>query len=158
MNARRFCSKGEIKSRAGEISFAAARESYRNAAKPPGRPCSCSPETGKFYEGEIPEDRKDLIELHGDGGPIYIIAPWSNMDEKLREDGAEDVCAWIVRMGHIPFIGSWYFEGRRCEEPSFAIDHGISEAEVRDMLDRFDQVAAYRVRYDGAETVDRKDL
>lgn len=120
--------------------------------------CSYSLETGRFYEGGVSEDRKDLIELHGDGSQIYIIAPWSNLEEKLEEGDAEDVCGWIVEMGYIPFIGIWYFEGRRCEEPSFAVDHGITEAKVRAMLERFGQVATYRVRRDRAETVDRGEL
>lgn len=158
MDTHRFCSKAAIKNRAEAISFASAWKAYKNSTKPPGKSCSYSLETRKFYEGSIPGDRKDLIEMHGDGSQIYIIAPWSNLEEKLGDDDAEDVCDWIVRMGYIPFIGIWYFEGRRCEEPSFAIDHGITEAEVKAMLDRFDQMAAYRVRHDGAKTVDREDL
>jgi len=107
---------------------------------------------------ETPQKIARIYELHDDGSTIYIIAPWSNFEETLRDEDAEDACRLIVSMGYIPFIGIWYFEGRRCEEPSFAVDHGIDEAEVKTLLEKFEQVAAYLVRYDCAETVEGADL
>jgi len=156
MATRRFCGKDAIKARAGLVSFRTAWNVYKNSTAPHGKSCTYSLETGKFYDGDMPKDRKDLVELYGDGGTLYIIAPWTNPEEELDEDRARDVCENIVGMGYVPFIGIWHFGGRLHEEPSFAIDHGITEKEAHEMLARFGQMAAYRARYGRAERIGRR--
>lgn len=94
-----------------------------------------------------------MVETYGDGGTVYTIAPWSNPNKDLDENDAKTICRQIVLMGHVPFIGIWHFKGRKYEEPSFAVDHGISKSEVRIMLEAFGQKAAYLVRYDLAKSV-----
>lgn len=153
MGASRFCSKDEIKTRAGTISFTHAWLDYQKSSGLHDKSCTYSLETRKFYDGDEPEDRKDLLELYGDGGPLYIIAPWTNPEERLSENKARIVCKKIVGMGYIPFIGVWYFEGRRCEEPSFAINHGIIEEDIQELLVELGQVAACRVSYDRVEYI-----
>lgn len=138
------------------MSFIDAWRDYKQSVKPHNKSCTYSLETRKFYDGDIPEDRKDLVELYGDGGTLYIIAPWTNPEETLDEETAKDVCDSIVSMGLVPFIGIWHFEGRRYEEPSFAINHGITEEEIQGMLVELGQIAAYRVRYEHAERINRK--
>lgn len=104
------------------------------------------------------QDRKDLVELYGDGGTLYIIVPWSNTEDELYEEDAMNNCEKIVKMGHVPFIGIWYHKGRLYEEPSFPIDHGIPEPDLLALLERFDQIAAYCVRYGSAEYIKRDRL
>jgi len=156
MGARRFCNKDDIKARAASISFKHAWRNYQKSSKPRRQSCTYSLETGKFYDGNVSGDRKDLVELYGDGGTLYIIAPWTNPEERLGENIARGVCKKIVGMGYIPFIGIWYFERRRYEEPSFAINHGITEEEIQELLVELGQIAAYRVSYERAERISRK--
>lgn len=156
MCASRFCSKDDIKVRANSISFMHAWINYQKSSRPHGKSCTYSLETGKFYDGDEPEDRKDLVELYGDGRALYILAPWSNPEERLSKNNARIVCKKIVGMGYIPFIGTWYFEGRQYEEPSFAINHGITEEKIQELLVELDQIAAYRVSYEHAEYISRK--
>jgi len=61
-------------------------------------------------------------------------------------------------MGHIPFIGIWHFGGTVYEEPSFAVDHGISGPTVKGLLKKFSQQAAYRVTPDNALSLDLDSL
>lgn len=153
MPAKRFRSSDDIKSIATSISFSKGWEAYNDTPKTPGRSCSYSLETRRMYYGDTPEDRRDLVETYGDGGTVYIMAPWSNPRKRLDENNAKTICRQIARMGYVPFIGVWHFRGRMHEEPSFAADHGISRTKVRAMLEAFGQEAAYLVRYDGAESV-----
>jgi len=53
-------------------------ESYRKAIRIKGRSCSYSLETMRFYYGDAPEDRINLVETYGDGKVVYFLAPWSN--------------------------------------------------------------------------------
>jgi len=158
MATRRFCSREDIASRASAIPFEGAWAAYREFSVPPGKSGSYSLETGKFYDGSAPEDRKDLVELYGDGRTIYIIAPWSNPKNELDRDDAEEICERVVGMGHVPFIGIWHYMGRRHEEPSFAIDHGITGPDVWSLLEKFGQTAAYRVRHKDAKYIKRNQL
>jgi len=156
MGTHRFCTRDDIKARADSISFKHEWINYQKSSKPHGKSCTYSLETRKFYDGDTLEDRKDLVELYGDGSTLYIIAPWTNPEEKLGENYARGICKKIVGMGHIPFIGIWYFEGRRYEEPSFAINHGITEEEIRELLAELGQIAAYRICYEHAEQITRE--
>lgn len=158
MGARRFCGRAAIADRANAISFEDAWAAYREFSVPQGKSGPYSLETGKFYDGGILKDRKDLVELHGDGRTLYIIAPWSNPKKELERDDAEEMCERIASMGHAPFIGIWHYVGRRHEEPSFAIDHGITRPEVWSLLEKFGQTAAYCVRYEGAKYTKRSQL
>jgi len=137
------------------ISFFEGWDAYRHMPKTPDRSCAYSFETRRMYYGDTPGDRRDLVEVYGDGGEVYIIAPWSNPRKELDENDAKTICRQIVRIGHVPFIGIWHFKGRRCEEPSFAADRGISGAEVRAVPGACGQKAACLVRHDLAESVSR---
>lgn len=106
-----------------------------------------------FYYGDSFEDRKMLAETYGDGRAVYMLAPWSNRKSSLRDTDVHAVCSSITHMGHIPFIGVWHFEGRVHEEPSFAVDHGITTYGVKNLLKKFKQKAAYCVTPDRAWTV-----
>ena len=88
-----------------------------------------------------------MIELYGDGGLPCTLAPWSNLCDTLAGRDAITVCNNIISMGHVPFIGRWEFEGKMHEEPSFAINHGIAEAQIRELLGKFGQRAALRAAY-----------
>ena len=153
MPAKRFRSTAEIKNAANALSVSKGIESYRKAIRIKGRSCPYSLETMRFYYGDSPEDRINLVETYGDGKAVYFLAPWSNRRRMLRDTDAYTICSGIISMGHVPFIGIWHFEGRVYEEPSFAINHGISEATVKRLLKKFKQKAAYRVTPDQAKTV-----
>jgi len=99
MRARRFCSRAAAAERANAISFEDAWGAYGRFSVPPGKSGSYSLETGKFYDGSIPMDRKDLVELYGDGRTPCIIAPWSDPKKELGRDGAEETCE---KSGHGP--------------------------------------------------------
>lgn len=158
MGSHRFCSKADIKIRADTVSFEAGWASYKSAPRPHSASCTYSLETKRFYDGETEKDRRDLVETYGDGSALYIIAPWSNPEEELDRESARIVCERIVGMGYIPFIGIWHYGKRLYEEPSFAIDHGIAESEIREMLEAFEQKAVYRISHDHAESIDVEDL
>lgn len=116
MGARRFCSKAAIADRANAISFEGAWGAYKGFFVPLGKSGSYSLETRKFYDGSVPEDRKDLVELYGDGRTLYIIAPWSNPKKELGRDDAEEICERIVGMGLVPFyrdLALWGAAARR---------------------------------------------
>lgn len=158
MGARRFCSRGEIADRANAVSFVKAWDACRKFSHLPNKSFSYSLETRKLYDGDMPKGRKDLVELHCDGGTLYIIAPWGNPQKELDENGACEVCEKIIGMGYVPFIGIWNYKGQRHEEPSFAIDHGVSKHGVWRLLEKFGQDAAYCVRHDRAESVGIEEL
>lgn len=154
MRITKFRSKNEIKNAASKVSISKGLESYRKETQIEGKSCSYSLETMKFYYGDVYEDRMSLLETYGDGRSIYMLAPWTNNKSYLRDSVAHVICTNIISMGYIPFIGIWYFEGRMYEEPSFAVDHGISESTVKDLLKKFNQRAVYRVTPDNALSLD----
>lgn len=154
MRPTRLRSKDEIKDAASAVSVSKGLEAYHKAVRIEGRSCSYSLETMKFYYGDVFEDRMGLIETHGDGRTVYILAPWTNDMDVLEDSVAHGVCNNIISMGYVPFIGIWDFKGRVYEEPSFAVDHGITEADVRRLLGKFGQRAAHRVMPDRAGIVD----
>jgi len=126
--------------------------------KTPDKSCAYSFETKRMYYGDMPGDRRDLVEVCGGGGEVCIIAPWSNPSKELDENGAKTTCGQIVRMGHVTLIGIRRFRGRGREEPSFAADRGINGAGVRALPGAFGQKAAYLVRHGLAESAGRGRL
>ncbi|MDD9842636.1 MAG: hypothetical protein OXU85_01895 [Thaumarchaeota archaeon] len=98
-----------------------------------------------------------MLEAYGDGRTVYILAPWTNDRSTLGDSDAQRVCGNIVSMGHARLVGIWNFKGRVYEEPSFAIDHGVSEATVRG-LQEFSQEAVCRITPDHAESLGRESL
>jgi len=150
---KRFRSEDEISDAANAVSVSKGLELYRKAIRKEGRSCSYSLETMGFYYGDNSQDRISLIETYGNGAEIYMLAPWSNRKRALLDTDAHAICTYIVHLGLIPFIGIWHFGGRVYEEPSFAIDHGISRAAVKHLLKKFKQKAAYHVTADRAQSV-----
>lgn len=132
------------------MSISKGLEAYHRAVRIKGRSCPHSLETMRFYYGDVFEDRMSLIETYGDGRTVYMLAPWTNDKDTLEDSIAHGICNNIISMVHVPFIGIWDFRGHVYEEPSFAVDHGISEAAVGRLLDKFGQRAAYRVAPDHA--------
>ena len=158
MSIRRFRSQDEIKNAANKVSISRGLEFYHRAARIAGKSCSYSLETMRFYYGDSHDDRRCMLEAYGDGRTVYILAPWTNDRSTLGDSDAQRVCGNIVSMGYVPLIGIWNFKGRVYEEPSFAIDHGVSEATVRDLLQEFSQEAVYRITPDHAESLGRESL
>lgn len=158
MHFTKFRSQDEIKNAANMVSISKGLESYRKATRVRGKSCSYSLETMRFYYGDIFEDRMGLLETYGDGKTVYVLAPWTNDKNTLEDEVAHVICGNIISMGYVPFIGIWHFKDRVYEEPSFAIDHGISEHTVRDLLKKFDQKEVYRVTPDRAQSIDRDSL
>jgi len=158
VSIRRFRSRAEIKDAANAVSVLEGLESYRKATRIAEKSCSYSLETMRFYYGDVLEDRQDLLETYGDGRAVYILAPWTNDKSVLEDEDAHRICENIVSMGHIPFIGIWSFKDRIYEEPSFAINHGITETAVRNLLREFNQKAVCRVTAERARSIDRNDL
>lgn len=154
MHNAKFRSKSEIKDAANAVSISKGLESYRKAIRTGGKSCSYSLETMRFYYGDVYEDRMSLLETYGDGRAIYILAPWTNNGNYLRDSTAHVICANIVSMGYVTFIGVWHFEGHVYEEPSFAVDHGMSGTTVKSPLKKFNQQAVYRVTPDNALSLD----
>lgn len=158
MRITKFRSKSEIKNAATTVSIPKGLESYRRATRTAGKSCSYSLETMRFYYGDVYKDRMSLLETHGDGRTIYILAPWTNSKRYLGDSAAHMICANIIPMGYIPFIGIWHFEGRMYEEPSFAVDHGISAPTVKGLLKKFSQQAVCWVTPDSALSLDLNSL
>ena len=103
-----------------------------------------------------------IVDMHARGirgweDSLDIGALDKRQEHPLGDSGSQGACGNIVSMGHARLVGIWNFKGRVYAEPSFAIDHGVSEATVRG-LQEFSQEAVCRITPDHAESLGRESL
>jgi len=112
---------------------------------------SYSFETRVFYDALKPADRRQLLNLYGDGtSPVNIFAIKDVFNRPLvYTDIAKDTQA-VIERGLVPFIGQWKLPGRLYTGLSITIDHKIPDADVLSMLQTHNQMYALRLSHDSA--------
>ena len=119
---------------------------------------SYSLETNRYYDADNSDDRIALLEMYGDGhSPLYMIA-MTDTGGLIKKKYAISVCKHCVKIGRIPFIGRWIRKEEKKEEKtgedvSFAIDHGVSDAEIQYLLCKYKQRAALWITRDAYTTI-----